>query len=80
MPDRLVIEIRRPQGRVLVPDSRGDPEVAEEPITGEAWIQGLVEAAMGGIRAWCAGADVYCEPQIYLDPVVLPVDPEDVPF
>lgn len=34
------------------------------------WVQGVTEAALGGVRAWLAGAGLTTEPTVFLDPEV----------
>jgi hypothetical protein len=68
-PDRaaaVVIQIPRPKPTDRIGVSRMDDPY----INPDAWIQGLTEAALAGMRAWCAGAGVYCEPTIYIDPTI----------
>lgn len=79
MPSRLVIEIPRPYGVVVVPDEHGDPAQEMAGTDRADWVQGVSEAMLAGARAWCQGANLITEPTIYLDPVIVPKS-DEVPF
>lgn len=55
MAEKLIIEIPRPIGKDSKPTDRWD------------WHQGAYEAALGGLRAYSAGAELLFQPTISVE-------------
>jgi hypothetical protein len=46
-----------------------------QPTSREDWVRGVSEAALHGMRSWMHGAQVTCEPTLYVNTEVVPKDP-----